>query len=692
MTYQNPLKSSAQYVKGVGPKKIHLLNKLNIQTVEDILYYFPRRHEDRSGLLPINKIQAGKPNTVKGEIMTFGGFKTKKRKMFLFEMAVSDKTGIVYCIWFNQPYMRRFFKVGKSVILHGKVQKKGKQLQMIAPEYEIIAEEDEKGIHTGRITPIYSLTEEVYQRGIRSVAKQAVDQFSHYIDDPLPRYIKVKKKLIDFVPALKNLHFPQNFTALENSRRRFIFDEFFFLQVALALKRARLKLKTNGFAHKVKDNLIKSFEEKLPFKLTNSQKKVIGHISSDMAAPRPMCRLLQGEVGSGKTVVACFGLALAVQNGFQAAVMAPTEILAEQHYRTLSNLLEPLNIKIALLTSSLPAKTQKDIRNQIETGKIDIAVGTHSLVQEKIKFKSLSFIIVDEQHKFGVAQREKFIKKGINPDILVMTATPIPRTLALAVYGDLDISVIDELPPGRGSIDTVWVKESKRKEIYSFIRQKVSEGRQVFVIYSLIEESQARDLRDASRMHKRFQEEIFPDLKIELIHGRLSGDIKEKVMQDFRAGKIDVLVSTVIIEVGIDMPNATCMVIEHADRFGLAQLHQLRGRIARSSHPSHCILIADPKTEDAEKRLQAMVETRDGFKISQVDLEIRGPGEFFGIKQHGIPEFKIANLLLDTKILEQAKQEAFELVRTDPDLSRKEHLAIKSRVKDKYGSLDPFGV
>ncbi len=694
MSFPNPLKSSAQYIKGVGPKRIQLLNKLNIQTVEDLLYYFPRRHEDRSRLLSINKLQADQPYTIKGEILTFGIFKTKTKRMLVFEMAVGDKTGVIYCVWFNQPFLRKFFKVGQKIIIYGKVQKKGAKLQIINPEYEILPGEDEEGesIHTGRIVPIYPLTQDIRQKNIRLIAKSGLEGFLQYIKDPLPRYLKNKLKLIDLTPAIGNYHFPKTLITLENAKRRLIFDEFFYLQIALALRRSKLKFKTKGIIHKIDGALLNRFITSLPFELTNSQKKVIAHIKTDMAAARPMYRLLQGEVGSGKTVVACSGLVIAVQGGYQAAVMAPTEILAEQHYRTFTELLTPLGIKVVFISSSLSSHARLKVQNEIKSGTANLIIGTHSLIQKDVKFKNLGLAIVDEQHRFGVAQRQTLTNKGLNPDVLVMTATPIPRTLALTAYGDLDISIIDELPPGRGTLQTVWVEEDKRAEIYELIKDQVKKGRQVFVIYPLVEESLRQDLKDATKMHGKFQKEIFPDLKVGLVHGRLSADKKQQAMKGFRTGEIDILVSTIVVEVGIDMPNATCIVIEHADRFGLAQLHQLRGRIARSKHASYCVLIADAITEAAEKRLKTMVTTQNGFKIAQADLEIRGPGDFFGTRQHGIPELKIGNLSLDVKILEQAKQEAFGLVKSDLGLSKQEHRFIKSEILKKYATMGPFGI
>jgi len=693
MTFSNnPLKTSAQYIKGVGPKKIKLLDRLAINTIEDLLYYFPRRHEDRSKFLPISELEEGRLHTARGKIIKINYFRTRIKKMHIFRITLADGTGLLHCAWFKQPYLRRFFNLGDIVVVYGKTSRHdSKHLQMLFPEYEVIAEsQDEEGIHTGRIVPIYSLTEDVKQRNLRSIAKTAVDKFAKSVKDPLPGKTKARYRLIELPSAIKNCHFPQTETALRNSRRRIIFDEFFFFQAALALRRIRLKFKAPGIAHDLEEGLGGRLEKSLPFELTGAQRKAVDEISSDMKSARPMCRLLQGEVGSGKTVVACFGIVLASACGYQAAFMAPTEILVQQHYATLKKLLEPLGIKIGFISSSIKSAEKKKLQKQIKDGLINVVVGTHSLIQETIDFKLLSFVVIDEQHKFGVSQRQFLNKKGANPDMLVMTATPIPRTLALTVYGDLDISIIDELPPGRGKVETIWVGHAARKQVFEIIREQVSAGRQAFVIYPQIDESEHTTLRAATKMYESFTKSIFPDLNVALVHGRLTSEEKKTIMKDFRLGKIDVLVSTVVVEVGIDMPNATCMVVENADHFGLAQLHQLRGRIARSKHDSYCMLISDPKTEDAEFRLKAMVATGDGFEISKADLKLRGPGDFFGLKQHGIPEFRMGDLLADANILNEAKQEAFRLMKEDPELSRGEHALIKNRVMERYSTMGPF--
>ena len=475
---------------------------------------------------------------------------------------------------------------------------------------------------------------------------------------------------------------------------------------SVALKKSRLKSDTSGISHKIDGQLVKSFMDVLPFSLTNAQEKVLGHIAADMQSPKPMCRLLQGDVGSGKTIVAAYAMTVAKQTGYQSVMMAPTEILASQHYLNLNKLLSPLGVKIGLLTSGLSALEKNKIKKLIKSGEIDIIVGTHSLIEEDVKFNRLSLAVVDEQHKFGVAQRLILTQKSSSADVLVMTATPIPRTLALTVYGDMDISVIDEMPPGRLPVKTYLFDEQHREKIYNFMRSQIKKGRQVFVIYPLIDESAQKqqydsngqmvftplrkgsaNLKAATKMHDDFKGRIFSDLKVGLVHGRMSSDEKDKVLNDFREGNINILVSTIVVEVGIDMPNASVMVIEHAERFGLAQLHQLRGRIGRSSYQSYCILIADAKTENAKMRMDAMLATHDGFKIAERDLEIRGPGDFMGVRQHGLPDFRIANIVTDIKILEQAKYEAFSVVSGDPDLSRIENSALRLEVAKRFPDM-----
>ena len=705
----NPLDTSAQYIKGVGPKKFELLRKLGIKTVGDLLFYFPRRHEDRSKFLSISQIKSkiSESHTIRGVVRSSSIFRTKTR-ITIFQLTVSDGTGTVYATWFNQPYMKKYFKAGDNIILYGKIQQYNR-LQINMPEYEIITDDDEANIHIGRITPIYPLTESVRQRMLRSVEYAAVEHFYKNIQDFLPEKVRLSQRLIDLKYAVRHIHFPESLAALENARRRIVFDEFFFLEAALALKKARLKLSANGFSHSVEGELLDSFDEGLPFSLTGAQKKAIERIKQDLASPRPMCRLLQGDVGSGKTIVALHAIVISNQSGWQSAIMAPTEILAGQHYLTFLKFLSPLGIKIILLTSSIKPKEKAKIKDMIKSGEVDVVVGTHSLIEEDVEFKNLSLIIVDEQHKFGVAQRVKLTEKAKNPDVLVMTATPIPRTLALTVYGDMDISVIDEMPAGRLPVKTSAFSNKDQGEVYKFMRDEIKQGRQVFVVYPLIDESiacpggQAREpagdlfekpstLKAAAKMYQDFKDKVFADLRVGLVHGRLKSEEKNKAVEDFRHGKIDILVSTVVVEVGIDMPNASVMVVEHAERFGLSQLHQLRGRIGRSFHQSYCLLIADAKTDSAKMRIQAMLDTQDGFKIAERDLEIRGPGDFMGTRQSGLPEFRLANIIRDAAILEAARHEAYSVVRADLHLSHPENKSLRTEILKRFGPVGSIGL
>jgi len=673
---RNILQSSAQYVKGVGPKRIEMMNRLGISTIEDLLYYFPRRYEDRSNLKPISQVQAGNLETVKGEVLT-SGLKKTRRGMAIFQIAVGDQSGIIYGVWFNQPYMKSRFKIGEQIILSGKVER-FPQLQMNSPEYELLTQDDEDTIHTGRIVPIYPLTQYLNQRTLRAIMKRGVDQYAGYLQEVLPQELISRYRFQGIIEGVKNIHFPDNFSLEEESQRRLIFEEFFFLQLGIMIKRQEVRT-LQGISHKLDGNLTGAFLKIIPFELTGAQKKVLKEIEADMASPIPMNRLLQGDVGSGKTIVAIYALLLTVSNGFQGAIMVPTEILAEQHYILLSKLLEPIGVKVTLLLSSLTTKIKREALGDIETGNANIIVGTHALIQEDIRFKKLGLAIIDEQHRFGVMQRVTLRDKGLNPDVLVMTATPIPRTLALTVYGDLDVSCLDELPPGRKEVKTYWIREKKRHDAYGFIRKQVRKGRQIYIIYPLVEESEKMDLKAATEMHEELKENIFPEFKVGLIHGRMKSKEREEVMKGFKEGSINILVSTTVIEVGIDVSNASIMMVEHAERFGLSQLHQLRGRIGRGEHESFCILVSDSHSEEAVKRLKVMTSTQDGFRIAEEDLEIRGPGEFFGTRQHGLPELKLGNIITDMKIMEMARKEASEIIKSDPTLTFPEHQMIKRR-------------
>ncbi|MBU4311273.1 MAG: ATP-dependent DNA helicase RecG [Candidatus Omnitrophica bacterium] len=675
------LSISARYVKGVGPSKLGLLNRLGIETVGDLLYCVPRRHEDRSRICRVSEVRPGNLETIKVKVLAFGD-RTTKRGMNIFQLAVGDSTGVMHATWFNQPYMKDKFKVGHELVLHGKVEKHI-YLQINNPEYEILEDTKDDSAHIGRIVPIYPLTEDITQRWFRNVMKFTVDNYVDAAQDMLPYDIKRRNDLMPLKQALRNAHFPVSEVVLKKAMRRLIFDEFLLLQAGIALKRATIKIDLTGYSHNLKGDLVERFKKLLPFEFTNSQKKVIKEIQEDMQSLKPMNRLLQGDVGSGKTIVALYALILAIQGGYQGALMVPTEILADQHYKNVTNLLKELNIKIALLSGDLKPKERDRRKHMIEVGEADLVIGTHALIQQGMRFKKLGLAVIDEQHKFGVAQRALLKSKSQNPDVLVMTATPIPRTLAMTVYGDLDISVIDELPPGRKEIKTLYFQEKNREKAYKIAGEQVALGRQAYVVYPVIEESQRSDLRGAVKMRDELSE-FFPDLKVGLLHGRMKSKEKEKIMLDFKEKRIDILVSTIVIEVGVDIPNSSTMIVEHAERFGLSQLHQLRGRIGRGSHISYCILVSDPKNDEAKSRIKAMLKTQDGFKIAEEDLEIRGPGEFFGTRQHGLPELKIGNIVRDRGIMELARAEATELIKKDRFLRRPENRLIRENLKKKF--------
>lgn len=690
MQVKNPkqirnITTPVRYLKGVGPKRADLLKHLGIDTVENLLYYLPRRYEDRGNFTLIKDLKVGERLTVKAKILSSGLHRTK-RGMVVFRLALSDGSGILYCVWFNQPFLKKIFKQNQQIVVFGKVEKYGK-LQMNHPEYEILKEEDVDSIHIGRIVPIYSLTQDISQRYIRFLAYEAISDYAALLNETLPTHIRARKKMADIKFTIRNIHFPYSFGNLEKSYKRLVFEEFFLLQVALALKKAGIKQSPKGIRHKVDAELKSDFKKLLPFELTKEQIKAIEEIERDMASDKPMNRLLEGEVGSGKTVVALYALLLTVSSGYQGAIMAPTEILARQHYIKMSEILMPLGVNIRLLISGIPQDKKIKILKEIEEGEIDIICGTHALIQENVKYRNLGLVVADEQHKFGVTQRNILKEKGLNPDTLLMTATPIPRTLALTVYGDLDITLIRQLPEGRRPITTYWVEEERRDFVYKFIREEIEKGRQAYIVYPRISKKANSDVKAASSMYNHLQERIFPDLKVGLIHGRMASQEKEKIMRKFKKGDYNILVSTVVVEVGIDVSNASLMVVENAERFGLAQLHQLRGRIGRGNYDSYCVLLSSPGTETAQKRLSKMTETQDGFKIAEEDLELRGPGEFFGTRQHGLPELRYGNILKDFEIMEDARKEAFSLVVNDPDLSEPRNYPIKHQLEERFKNV-----
>lgn len=672
---------SLQYLKNIGPKRVRLLNKLGIYSITDLFYYIPRRYEDRSQLKPFYMLAHGETETASGIIVGMQEIKPR-RGLTITKAALRDATGIGYAVWFNQPYVKKQLIPGKELIVSGKVDKKFGQVQITVADFEVV--DDSDNVHVGRIVPVYSVTEGLPQRVFRTIMKNLIDSFGDRLAEPLPDSIRRRYDLPSINEALRNIHFPEDWNCIEEARRRLAFDELLVLQLGLASMKISQLRKVRGIAHKKHGPLMKRFMDNLPFPLTKAQQRVLESIYRDMESPKPMNRLLQGDVGSGKTIVSAAALIKTVESGYQGVLMAPTEILAEQHYLGLRELFAPLGVKVSLLTGSISNKEKEAVLQDISQGRTDIVIGTHAVIQDEVVFQKLGLAITDEQHRFGVKQRARLQQKGHYPDVLVMTATPIPRTLAMTVYGDLDVSVIDELPPGRQPVKTFWVTENKRQRMYEFIRQQVKEGRQAYFVCPLVEESDKLDVEAAVETADRLAQVVFPDLRIGLLHGRMKADEKEQVMKAFRDGKIDILVATTVIEVGVNVPNATVMVIEDAERFGLAQLHQLRGRVGRGSHQSYCILLADPKTDEGKARMQIMQASTDGFKIAEEDLKLRGPGDFFGTRQSGLPDLKIADIVRDVKILEMARVTSFEIIEKDPALSLPEHRELKKLMVEKF--------
>jgi ATP-dependent DNA helicase RecG len=677
------LATPLQYVKGVGPQRGKLLAKKDLATVEDALFFIPIRHEDRTRLTPLGAIQPGQIVTCAGTIAGISPPPPGRTRAPLV-LLLRDASGYGTATLFGRGFLTRVLQRGQKLILHGRGARYRDKVTLQVQDWELVESGDDEPIHAGALVPVYSTTEGLPQRALRALMWRLVEAFAGDVPETLSEAIRRRRNVTTLPEALRGAHFPADQAALDAAYRRLAYEDFLLLQLGLAILRSRTT-RARGIAMNPPGRLVTSLRGGLPWSMTGAQERVWDEIRRDMAAPHPMHRLLQGDVGSGKTIVAAMGVLTAVEAGYQAAVMAPTEILAEQHLMTFQRLLEPLGVSVTLLTSALKGRERTARRAAVAAGEVSCVVGTHALVQERVEFKRLGFVVVDEQHRFGVAQRARLKAKGEHPDVLVMTATPIPRTLALTLYGDLDVSVLDELPPGRKPIVTVARTDSRRPQIYDFLREQVAGGRQIYVVYPLIEESELIDLKAATDMAVQLQKEVFPELVVGLLHGRLSFDEKDAIMRRFKAGEIHVLVSTTVIEVGIDVPNASVMLIEHAERFGLSQLHQLRGRVGRGPWKSYCILLTSGKLgEDAERRVRAMVETNDGFKLAEVDLELRGPGEFFGTRQSGLPEFRVADLLRDTAILEEARRDALTIVAADPELRAPEHRGLRQALLARW--------
>jgi ATP-dependent DNA helicase RecG len=679
--------TSIQYLKGIGPKRAASFAARGVRTIEDLLYYFPRRYEDRTNFASISELQEGQIYTLKAQVLAGGQRNSWRRRAFsITEAMFGDDTGKISCVWFNQPYLKEYLKVGAFFILYGKVERYNGKLQMNNPEFELIDRFEDDSLSMGRIVPVYTLPGGFSQRSIRSLIKKTMDEFLPKINDALPFDLRSRNNLLNLAQSLLNIHFPQDHSLQQQAYSRLSFEEFFIFQLPLVLRKLSRKEKM-GIQHTVNGKFIDDFTSRLPFMLTPAQQKVLAEIKTDMASSQAMQRLLQGDVGSGKTVVATIACLIAIQSGHQAAFMAPTEILARQHFEKIVLQLDKIDfngrkLRVALLTGQ--DKDKEKIYGDIKNGKIDLILGTHALLQEELSFKSLSFIVIDEQHKFGVGQRALLPKKGNNPDVLIMTATPIPRTLAITLYGDLDISVINQLPSGRIPIKTLQFNQEDRQKGYELVTEELSRGRQAYIIYPVIEESYALDIAGAKKMFAELKTGEFKNFRLGLIHGKLKSKEQEEVMLKFKNGELDLLVSTTILEVGIDIPNATCMIIASAQRFGLSQLHQLRGRIGRGKLQSFCILISDSQSQEAKARLQAMVASNDGFYISEEDLRIRGPGEFFGNRQHGLAELRIANPLTQMHLLKIAREEAIGLLKQDARLEERSHQVLKAKLLQRF--------
>ncbi len=666
---------------GVGPTHAKRLRRLGIQTVGDLLQHFPRRYVNYAVLKPIGQLRVGEQVTIIGNVWDFGQRKTRGGKTLVHAL-VSEASGSIQATWFN-PYVIRQLTRGKTYAFSGKVDAYLGRLVMMNPEWEPV---DRELINTGRLVPVYRLTQGMSQRWLRRLIKRTVDAWAPRLEDYLPTTIREEMHLLPLGEAYAQIHFPDDEEYLRRARQRLIFDELLLLQLGI-LRQRHLWRSRPGIPLRVHKGWIDTFLAQLPFQLTRAQERALNEILEDVQKDAPMSRLLQVDVGSGKTVVAAGAMWIAACNGTQAALMAPTEILAEQHFRNLKKILADLTLpngtplRIALLTGSVRGKEREALLEAIAAGEVHIVVGTHALIQSGVQFQSLALGIVDEQHRFGVEQRAALRSKGRHPHLLVMSATPIPRTLALTLYGDLDLSIIDELPPGRQPVLTRWLKPTERERAYAFIKRQIQAGRQAFIIYPLVEgEEEDASEKAAVNAYHRLQEEIFPHFRLGLLHGRMKGEEKDRVMRAFAAGELDILVSTSVVEVGIDVPNASVIMIESAERFGLAQLHQFRGRVGRGEHRSYCILISEGATPEAVERLRAMETIHDGFKLAEKDLELRGPGDFFGTRQSGLPPLRLARLS-DTRILDAARRVARRLYESDPELTRPEHHALAQRVQ-----------
>ena len=674
------LNKDVKYVKTVGPNRVKLLNKLKINTLKDLITYYPRDYEDRSK--PKNLYECADGEEVLIEAMATGRIsEMRKGRMVISKLTVKDQTGTCYITWFNQGYLRDKFQPDRMYRFFGKISVKGSRFEMNSPVYDEIDESK----NTGKIIPIYPLTYELKQSTLRRVIENGLSEVKGQLPETLPEYILQENNLWDINSTIERIHFPHEFSDFNKARKRLVFEELLTMQLALLKLKNNYEHDTNGiqFDKNVKMSDVINI---LPFKLTKAQLRVLEEIDRDMESDRPMNRLLQGDVGSGKTVIAMIAAYKAVKSGYQAAILAPTAILASQHLESFQGILDELGIRSALLISSVTKKKKAELLEKLQNGEIDVLIGTHAILEENVVFKNLGLVVTDEQHRFGVKQRSTIAAKSQNPDVIAMSATPIPRTLALILYGDLDISIIDELPPNRKKIETFAVRKNMEERVNAFIAKQIDEGRQAYIVCPLVEENEEMGLKSVIELAEKYQNETFCNYKVAYLHGKMKAKEKDEIMQKFKDGEIQILIATTVIEVGVNVPNASIMVVENAERFGLAQLHQLRGRVGRGEYQSYCILKYEGNGETVRQRMKVMCDTNDGFIISEKDLELRGSGDFFGTEQHGLPEFKIANLFEDIGTLKNVQRIALKIMEDDPLLEKEKNLKLNELVKEKFSS------
>lgn len=674
------LTKSVKYIKGVGPNKADILAKLGIFTLGDLIGYYPRSYEDRNKPKKIAEVVNGEEVLIEGYAITrIQEIATNRRNMKLYKLLIRDETGTCIITWFNQSYLKSIFEIGKKYTFFGKASVQGGRVELASPVFD----KEGKSNNTGKIIPVYPLTHNITNNVLRKIIENGITQIDGKLDETLPEYIKKEYGLEEINIATRDIHFPNSFDDFRKARKRLVFEELLSMELALLNLKYINSNNKEGIAFS-KSIKMSDVINTLPFNLTKAQLKVLEEIDKDLEKKEPMNRLLQGDVGSGKTIVSIISAYKVVKCGYQAAIMAPTAILASQHLTNFKKILEPFGIRCELLVSKITKKQKQILLDKLKNGDIDILIGTHALLQENVEFKNLGLVVTDEQHRFGVKQRGIISSKGKNPDVLVMTATPIPRTLALILYGDLDISIIDELPPNRQKIDTLVVNDKMEDRVNNFIKEQVKEGRQCYIVCPLIEDNEVINAKSVTELAEHYKNEVFSELKVEYLHGKMKAKEKDEIMENFKDGKIDILISTTVIEVGVDVPNASIMVVQNAERFGLAALHQLRGRVGRGKYKSYCILKCGTLGEYTKQRMQIMSQTQDGFKIAEKDLELRGSGEFFGTKQHGIPEFKIANLFEDMPTLKLVQEQAIKIMQDDPKLEKEENLLLKQLVQDKF--------